>query len=262
MVKDPFTDQPPKEVPLPNAPLVRVIAQIRFPLVAAIEQRDFIAPFQETIRSTYPILRQEQTQELLLGANAAAARRVGTVWRFSSEDKHWRVSLTSDFLALETTKYTSRNDFLERFDSIVAALASRIDPKLTDRLGIRYIDRITGDALAEIANMIRPEVRGLVGTPAECSVSHSISETVFTRSDEMVLARWGRLPPNATVDPSAIEPANVASWILDLDMSSTTAVPFAVERVIADARRYTERLYTFFRWAVTPDFLRHFGGEP
>ena len=55
VIKDPFTDPPPVEVPLVNAPLVRVIAQLRFPLVAAIEQRDFIAPFQEAIRSSYPV---------------------------------------------------------------------------------------------------------------------------------------------------------------------------------------------------------------
>jgi hypothetical protein len=28
-----------------------------------------------------------------------------------------------------------------------------------------------------------------------------------------------------------------------------------------DAGYFAERLYTFFRWAVTENFLRHFGGE-
>jgi uncharacterized protein (TIGR04255 family) len=261
-IKDPFTDAAPLEVPLANAPLVRVIAQVRFPLVAAIGQGDFIAPFQEAIRSSYPILRQDQTHELLFGANIAApVRQMSTAWRFNSEDGQWRVSLTSDFLALETTKYTSRSDFLERLEKVVTALAVRIDPKLMDRLGIRYIDRISGDALAEIAKLVRPEVRGLSGTPAEASVTHSITETVFTRDDAQVLVRWGRLPPKVTVDPAAIAPSDVASWILDLDMFSRSSVPFSVERVITDARQYMERLYTFFRWAVTDDFLRHFGGK-
>jgi len=261
-IKDPFTDPPPAEVPLANAPLVRVIGQLRFPLVAAIEQRDFIAPFQEAIRASYPVLRQEQTQQILFGANIAApAHSVSTAWRFNSEDNHWRVSLTSDFLALETTRYTSRSDFLARLEQVVSALAFRIDPKLLDRLGIRYIDRISGDALADIVRLVRPEVRGLLGTPAAGTVSHSITETMFTRDDAQVLARWGRLPPNVTVDPAAIEPSDAASWILDLDMFSAAPTPFAVERVITDARGYMERLYTFFRWAVTDEFLRHFGAK-
>ena len=77
-----------------------------------------------------------------------------------------------------------------------------------------------------------------------------------------VLARWGCLPPGATVDPSAIEPAKEKSWILDLDMFSTTPVPFAVDRVVAEAQRYAERIYTVFRWAVTDDFLARYGGTP
>jgi hypothetical protein len=31
--------------------------------------------------------------------------------------------------------------------------------------------------------------------------------------------------------------------------------------IVADARRYAERLYTFFRWAVTAEFLKRYGGE-
>jgi uncharacterized protein (TIGR04255 family) len=262
VIKDPFTDPPPAEVPLAKAPLVRVIAQLRFPLVASIEQRDFIAPFQEAIRATYPILRQEQTQQLLFGANIApSVRSANTAWRFNSEDGHWRVSLTSDFLALETTKYTSRNDFLKRLETVVAALAGQIDPKLIDRLGVRYVDRISGDALAEIGKLVRPEVRGLTGTPAAGSVSHSITETIFTKDDVQVLVRWGQLPPSVTVDPAAIEPFEAPSWILDLDMFSSKPMSFSTQGVIADARRYMERLYTFFRWAVTDDFLRHYGGK-
>jgi uncharacterized protein (TIGR04255 family) len=262
VIMDPFTDSPPVEVPLVDAPLVRVVAQLRFPLVAAIEQREFIAPFQEAIRSSYPVLRQEQTQQILFGANIAApTQSVSTAWRFNSEDSHWRVSLTSDFLALETTKYTSRSDFLKRLEQVVSALATRIDPKLLDRLGMRYIDRISGDALADIVRLVRPEVRGLMGSPAAGAVSHSITETVFVRDDAQVLARWGRLPPNVTVDPAAIEPSEASSWILDLDMFSAAPTPFSVERVIADARGYMERLYTFFRWAVTEEFLHYFGAK-
>ena len=260
VVMDPFLDPVPAEVPLPNAPLVRVIAQVRFPLVAAIEQRDFIAPFQETIRSDYPILRQSQTHQLLLVANVAPS--VSTAWRFASEDGDWRVSLTSDFMSLETTKYRSRTDFLDRLEKVVRALAAKVEPKLTDRLGIRYIDRISGDALAEISKLVRAEVRGLSSSPVEGSVSHSITETLFSRDSTNVLARWGRLPAHATVDPGAIEPADVPSWILDLDMFSTTPASFSIERVLSDARQYMERLYTFFRWVVTPEFLRHFGGRP
>jgi hypothetical protein len=39
-------------------------------------------------------------------------------------------------------------------------------------------------------------------------------------------------------------------------------MPFVVDRVVAEAERYAERVYTIFRWAVTNDFLVRYGGRP
>jgi hypothetical protein len=44
-------------------------------------------------------------------------------------------------------------------------------------------------------------------------------------------------------------------------MSSVASVPFAVDRVVEIAKQYAERVYTFFRWAVTDEFLRRYGGN-
>jgi hypothetical protein len=37
-------------------------------------------------------------------------------------------------------------------------------------------------------------------------------------------------------------------------------MPFAVDRVLTEAQRFAERIYTIFRWAVSDDFLRRYGG--
>lgn len=259
---DPLEAPLPAEVPLSDAPLVRVIAQFRFPEILSIEQREFVAPFQEAIRKTYPVLRQEQTQGLLLGPSGSASVRPQVAWRFSDTEGQWRVSLTPEFLALETTKYVSRSDFVGRLKVLAEALDEYIEPSQLDRLGVRYIDRITGDAVDDIAKLIRPEVRGITGTIAATHVVHAISESMFELPNARVLARWGCLPPGATVDPAAIEPVNEKSWIFDLDMFSAAPVPFVVEDIVVEAQRYAERIYTIFRWAVTDDFLLRYGGKP
>ena len=126
----------------------------------------------------------------------------------------------------------------------------------------RYIDRITGAAVDEIAELVRAEVRGITGTVAATHAAHALCESMFELPDARVLARWGRLPAGATVDPAAIEPAQEKSWILDLDMFSAAPMPFAVDRVLTEAQRFAERIYTIFRWAVTDNFLRRYGGTP
>ncbi|HTA90779.1 MAG TPA: TIGR04255 family protein [Polyangiaceae bacterium] len=261
---DPLVAAPPTEVPLANAPLVRVIAQVRFPEVLAVEQQDFVIPFQEAIREAYPILRRELTHGLIIGVNVPGAMpmKPQTVWRFADMKGQWRASLAPDFLALETKEYTSRVDFFARFQRLLEALDVHVEPKLLDRLGVRYIDRITGTAVDDIATLVRQEVRGLAGTVAAGHASHSFCETMFDLNGSQVVARWGCLPPNGTHEPATIEPSTEKSWVLDLDMFSSNAVPFEVDQILADAKGYSERLYTLFRWAVTDEFLTRYGGKP
>lgn len=261
------TDNPleaptPQEVPLKDAPLVRVIAQLRFPEILSVEQREFVASFQEATRDKYPVLRQEQTQGFLLGPGGVAQAKPRIAWRFSDTTAEWRVSLASEFLALETTRYVSRSDFFGRLRFLTEALIEHIGPSQLDRLGVRYIDRIVGPTVDDITALVRPEVRGIVGTSIATQAVHAISESLFSLTGAQMLARWGCLPAGATVDPSAIEPAKEKSWILDLDMFSAAPMPFEVDPVISEAQRYAERIYTVFRWAVTNEFLVRFGGKP
>ncbi len=263
-IQNPLTAPVPAEVPLTDAPLVRVIAQVRFPPILSLEKREFIAPFQEAIRGTYPVLRPEQAQGIMLGPHGVAPGPKQVAWRFGDVAGGWRVSVTPEFVAIETTSYTSRDDFLARLRFVLDAFAEHAEPALAQRMGIRYIDRITGDALAEISELVRPEVLGIVATPLSEQPRHSLTETVFALPDskEQLLARWGLVPAGGTVDPNAIEPIDEPSWVLDVDMFSSQERPFVPEEIVATVRRYSERLYTVFRWAVTDDFLRRYGGRP
>lgn len=260
---DPLTSAVPAEIPLPDAPLVRVIAQVRFPPVLSIEKRDFVAPFQEAIRAQFPVLRAEQTQGLLVSPQGTSPMSPQVIWRFTNVQGNWRVSLAPDFVAMETTAYESRKDFFERFEAIVQALAEHVSPRVVDRTGVRYIDRITGDAVKDISKLVRPEIVGIIATPAVQHARHTLSESLFTVPEPaaQLLARWGLLPEGGTVDPAAIEPLSEPSWILDLDMFRPGLRTFDPNDVVTDARSYAERIYAFFRWAVTDDFLRLYGGK-
>jgi uncharacterized protein (TIGR04255 family) len=258
---DPIVAPVPAEVPLRDAPLVRVIAQVRFPLVIAIQQREFVAPFQEAIRKRYPVLRQEQMQGLLLGPSGVVQVAPSPVWRFSDAAASWRVSLAPEFLAIETTKYSSRDDFLARFEDVVRALAEHVDPQVADRVGLRYIDRIAVNSPNEISPLVRPEVLGFIASKAATHLQHSLCESTFAVEQNRLLTRWGTLPPNTTYDAGALEPVAHRSWVLDLDHFRETSQPFVVDDLVREARAFAERIYAVFRWAVTPEFLRRHGGQ-
>lgn len=260
---NPLIAQPPQEVPLENAPLIRAIAQVRFPPILSIEKKDFVGSFQEAIREKYPLLQPEQTQGLVFGTQGVVQTESQVTWRFVDTTASWRVSLAPNFVALETTAYSSRSDFLERLQSILVALNENFNPKIIERFGLRYIDRVVIQETKDLSALVRPEIAGIAATELGKYARQTLNESLFIIPDgeEQIVARWGLLPASATFDPDAIEPIAEPSWILDLDMSLSKNREFSVEALMSEAKRFAERIYTFFRWAVTDDFLRHFGGE-
>lgn len=260
---NPLIAQPPDEVPLKEAPLIRVVAQVRFPANLFIEQSSFVAPFQEAIREKYPILQPEQIRSLVIGTQGVTQTEPKIVWRFADLQNNWRVSLANNYVALETTSYLSRDDFLKRLENVLAALNVHIKPQIVERFGLRYIDRLVYQNTKELSKLVRHEVAGIVATEVGEYLHQTISESVFNlpEGQAQMFARWGIIPANATIDPAAVEPINQPSWVLDLDMSVSVQRTFSVEALMSEAQQFAQRIYTFFRWTVTDDFLRHFGGE-
>ena len=266
----PLNPTPTPEVPLPRAPLARVIAQARFPPILAIRDPDKVADFQEAVREAYPHLSREQVHRIELGGQTPNVSQ-GLIWRLADREKDlgWRVSLGVDFVALETSCYDSRADFLDRLRAVLSAVELAFNPVSANRLGLRYIDRLTGEAFDRVHELIRPGVLGIIRSSEEseaelgASAIHLMTDAQFQVEDgARIQARWGQLPANATYDPEALEPAPVPSWILDFDMFTTESRDFAHQDLLTAASGFAECLYWLFRQMVKVEFLRFYGGEP
>ena len=80
------------EVYLPNAPLIVVLAQVRFESILSIQNQANLAPFQDAIRSQYPILRGDRSNTTAIDPTKGAVtvtRQI--VWRFSDIDEKWEL---------------------------------------------------------------------------------------------------------------------------------------------------------------------------
>ena len=73
--------------------------------------------------STSPNLSQDQVQSIELTGGQTPNVRQGLIWRLADREKdaRWRVSLGVDFVALETSSYDSRVDFLDHLRAVVSA---------------------------------------------------------------------------------------------------------------------------------------------
>ena len=261
--ENPLKGPAPTEVLLPNAPLVRVIAQVRFSSVLAVQGAEFIAPFQESIRQEYPVLQMEHVPSLLVGPEEVAAGQEVVAWRFSSADSEWRASLTPEFIALETTAYQSRSNFIGRMKDLLATVREHLAPAVVQRIGLRYIAQVTGEPLGRISDLVRPNLLGLTDTSLFSHVHNALSDVPAEAPEEraQLRLRWGQLAAGATHDPNAVVPINEPSWILDFDIFRSEQPPFDVALLTADLEQFAERLYSMFRWSVTDRFLEYYGGQ-
>jgi uncharacterized protein (TIGR04255 family) len=260
---DPFNGEAPPSVPLPRTPLTSVLAQVRFPEVLSISRPDFIADFQERIRGRFPISQQEASVAIHVSAEGAQHKTVPH-WRFLDRKSEWRLSLTTSFIALETRAYTNRPDFKERLKEILVALQSTINPGLVGRVGVRYVDRVYGQAFDKIDLLIRSEMLGINVGEVRAGIQRTMNEALCKTKEGSLLARWGVMPAEHTHDLEMMPPIKHRSWFLDIDSfrEQPQFSSFDPNEISDLTHTLATRSYAFFRWAVKNELLREYGGKP
>lgn len=245
----------PDRIPLAPDPLVLVVAQVRFAPVLRVREQGFVAPFQEDVRDAYPLVQKEIQQEVAPGPGGMLQVAESVLWGFSDATSTWEVSLSERFVSLACSDYSDRDDFLGRLQMALDAVGRRIRPVLTSRVGVRYINRLSGVETDRLPQFIRPELLGLASADLGRGAALSeLTEAEFVADAVSLRGRWGHLPANAVYEPM-IGPINEPSWLLDLDAYTTTTTPFDARACAYEAKRYTDIVHGFFRWAVSDEFL-------
>ncbi|HEY5201330.1 MAG TPA: TIGR04255 family protein [Acidothermaceae bacterium] len=263
-----FSVTPVDEVRLYRAPLAKVVMQVQYSRTPQLVTDGAEALIADAL-ARYPVRRRQimavpnvviNGQPLQLPTSPTP----GLAFSFSDPKSTWQVTVTETAAALETTDYSTRDDFCARGAEIFAAIASAALPPIVDRVGVRYIDRLTGDALDKVPMYVMPELRALVGhMDSPLVLQHSITESqIEIDAGERMLVRSGLLPPGGAFDP-ALPPVPEQSWVLDIDVFTMLAgFPFDPDELAQRLRRYSETVYAFFRFATTEAFQEAHRGEP
>ena len=251
-----------ERIPLDPDPLVRVVAQVRFAPVLSVRDQGFVAPFQEVIRHAYPLVEKEMQQEIALGDRGVLQMSDSALWRFWDFERNWQITLSENFVSLACSDYSDRDDFLSRLAEALNAVGEHIRPGHINRVGVRYVDRLNGDEMLDrLTEFVRPELLGLASAELGEGVAvKGMMQAEFSIHEVRLLGRWGHVPPGASHDAS-IDASDEPSWILDLDAFTEKTVSFDPAACAADARRYADIVYGFFRWAISDQFLTAHGAE-
>ena len=252
------------EVQLVAPPLAKVVMQVRYSLTAALTTEAAEFALSELL-SRYPVRRRDigAPMQFLLVPGPPQLGRQETVLQFESADGTWRTSVSESAVSLETSAYENRADFISRCVELFEAVAQVALPPIVDRVGLRYVDRLTGDDLARLPQYVVAPLRGLAGSLApDLVLQHSITDSVITfDGDSAMQLRSGLLPPQTSFDPLLVgipEP----SWLLDMDAYSLRGgSPFDVAQLRTRLTRYAEAAYSCFRYAMTDTFQTQYKQE-
>ena len=159
-------------------PLDRVICQLRFPPILKIDT-EIPAEFQDRVRGQFPNFSESlefiKISSAIEGAGAPEVLKQVTEtprnknYEFTSEDGHWKINLTRNFIALTAHQYTRWEEFKEKLSIPLNSLTDIYSPSYFSRIGLRYVNVINRSALhledVRWNELLQPYILAFLGSP-------------------------------------------------------------------------------------------------
>lgn len=261
---------------LERAPLVQALAQVRYPLIAALETMPGVAPLQETLREAFPYMEQERMQEVSLvigpAGPAGGTSAASLTWNLTNDAGTVIVVGAGSATLSAGDSYTTVDAFSADFDHMLQALESVGVPRC-DRLGVRYLSLAAGLPGEDRSwrRWFKPELLGWAGSEAlaDGALETSINQVMLKQpptgdlagppADIQATVRHGAVP--AGTDVPGIPPLHVPNpaYLLDLDVYVAGHQPFDPAEILKQFEMFHEQIDRFFYWSLTQEGREHFG---
>lgn len=235
--------------------LAEVICQLRFPEILTINAAP-PATFQELIRSEYPQYSVSvETAPPKVNQTPQGIRvekqPEGKNYCFASADGVWRVNMTSRFISLACSRYTSWETFAKRLDLPLAAFIQTFKPAHFERIGLRYLNFISRKNLdlegVPFSDLFQPAYLGLLA-------DDTIPEPAARRSGvDAELAISGNCHVKIHAGPGIVkrngQTDSEINFILDQDLFTTVNVP--IHNSASTLETLHKQAFPIFRSAIT-----------
>lgn len=250
---------------LPRSPLELVVCQVRH------EDRHLDASVALHIQDAlggpsgrFSKIEEAEIQTMAMGMNAGAVIAgppdVARGWHLKSPDGAWTVALLPGHFAVETTRYTDWNDFMGLFSTVVEAVARFAPPTIEQRIGLRYVDRLSSLEIKQPADWERWIDRSVLGPVVHGILSEGVIATRQQVDLDLGEGRRCVLRHGAVADGRAGQ-VSTPVYLLDFDVFREQARRFDAQGVLVAAQDFHEQADALFQQVITPELLRYLAGE-
>ncbi len=222
---------------LARSPLVNVVVQVRFENQRIFTTSAGAAQIHEALGDRYARLLVEQ-QTMLTAGPAGVNTEITPQYRLTDLEGDWSVLFGAEHLTLETSKYTLWTEARTRFEEAVAVAAEVARIRVTERIGLRYVNHFPFETLT---TSLRDEILGpLRLSEFRGSLQSSISQQLLTDDDVALIIRYG----------CANNQGTTGAFLLDIDVSNGTTSPFDAKSLLSQLDSFNDVAFRFFVWSL------------
>lgn len=220
----------------------QAVCELRFPTLFSLNAQKPPAAFGSALRKEFP--DYQPANEVNFSQNSFEQSFSHT---FKAKKGFWTVTLRPSAITLETSTYSSFENFKEKLALIIKAADGVIDSQFFTRVGLRYINTLPYkiESIADWVNpaLVAPLAQGIYGDPVE----HS--------------GRVTRVNPDGTGYTFAHgvgtnQQSGSKEYVLDLDFFQED-VPLDSALDVIDELHSRE--YNMFMWSLAPCAIEHMG---
>lgn len=223
--------------------IMEAVCQVRFPRLLEIESQ-VPAKFQRTLLPDFPLLASREQFGISFGqvggdASTPMPTRT-TVYDFRTSDGNVTVALCSEYVSIVMGKYVDWTTLRTYMVKALGAAAECYGIPIFTRLGLRYVNVIPQIA-EKWDEVLNPCLVGPLATVDMSSVRAWQSASSFSMGNARQLNMMASLGD-----------AGTPSFVLDLDIFSTSGGVFDVEAVATSFDEMNAQATDAFNWAKGP----------
>ena len=249
-----------------HAPLKLVTFQIQFPQVPDLDDLQPPRQIAHALRERYPIIGQPPVVQLDFGPGQAQQRVRGS--RMMNRSRTWTVTMTSDAVSIETSRYQRYEKFAEQVGWILDRVHAATPIPAVTRIGMRYIDEIEIEGADELADW-KPWINEhlIVGGLIEGYRTHDYIVQAALEVDEFkhMVVRYGRVT-QPVVNPEGVlridRTPTAPYFLLDIDSfwepSRDEFREFSADEVREVSLTLHHPIREIFERAITPALRERF----
>lgn len=261
-------EMPPVVLPSPSteklarSPLSLVVCQVRHEQNIAASDPKRAVSIHDAVNHRYPLLEEQAGQELTITAGPAGVQSVPGAskrgWKLRTADQVWNAVVMPDFFSIQTTKYDDWPDFRERLEEFARAVTHAVEPSLEQRVGLRFIDRITHPDVTTAMDWKKWIDQSFLGPLAHEILGQAVIDSQQILQFDIGDGRSIVMRHGAIRDQQA---SGQLTYLIDQDCYVQRGKPFDVDDMLNVAEELHSLALQVFQQAITPDLYKYLKGD-